>query len=470
MLGCSRFVLVRKKAVKSNSGWSRCGDNVAYYENRWMNSVKSKYYSLTWSFVAEFGEDVLYFSHCYPYTYTQLSKFLNFIMENPERRAVVNRRTLCATTAGNQCEVLNVTQPVSSVQQLDQRKAIVMTARVHPGETNSSWILQGVIEGLTETTSLSVYLRERYVFKIIPMLNPDGVIVGNYRNTVTGKDANRTWRAPTETCSPCVLAAKNMITTTHQHRGVDLFIDFHGHNRKPNCFVYGCPEEHAERTPPNVFPFILSRLCDFFDYRECNFYVPPCKLGTARVVLAKDIGIPLSYTLEASFLGPTIGEFRNTQFTTHHYINLGRMVLEGIARMTSSQSLERYIGMAGEVRQEESDGSDDGGNLTSDDEDTIPKSKTPAPTKTIKPKTPSTLKKTQSAKNVEPRVRRCTTTTEEVRRKLLQSKLIELPQPCACCAAARRSVHTPHPLRTVKVLREASASSRPPPPRQGWTQ
>ena len=34
---------------------------------------------------------------------------------------------------------------------------------------------------------------KRFHFYIVPMLNPDGVVAGNYRTSLFGKDLNRTF-------------------------------------------------------------------------------------------------------------------------------------------------------------------------------------------------------------------------------------------------------------------------------------
>ena len=43
---------------------------------------------------------------------------------------------------------------------------------------NSSHIMHGLIEWLTGNDEMAIELRKRCVFKIIPMLNPDGVYYG----------------------------------------------------------------------------------------------------------------------------------------------------------------------------------------------------------------------------------------------------------------------------------------------------
>jgi cytosolic carboxypeptidase protein 2/3 len=57
----------------------------------------------------------------------------------------------------------------------------------------ASHIIEYIIEFLLGNSSLARNLRENFVFKIVPMLNVDGVIVGNYRCNLSGADLNRQW-------------------------------------------------------------------------------------------------------------------------------------------------------------------------------------------------------------------------------------------------------------------------------------
>jgi murein tripeptide amidase MpaA len=49
------------------------------------------------------------------------------------------------------------------------------------------------------------------VFKVVPMLNPDGVVNGNYRTSLAGADLNRRWDHPHPSLHPTIHAAKAMI-------------------------------------------------------------------------------------------------------------------------------------------------------------------------------------------------------------------------------------------------------------------
>ena len=52
-------------------------------------------------------------------------------------------------------------------------------------------MIEGFIDYLCSDTEESKLLRDNLVFKIIPMVNPDGVVLGNYRTSLSGKDLNR---------------------------------------------------------------------------------------------------------------------------------------------------------------------------------------------------------------------------------------------------------------------------------------
>ena len=71
--------------------------------------------------------------------------------------------------------------------------------------------MKGVIDFLISNNPEAKTLRDNFVFKIIPMLNPDGVINGNYRCSLAGCDLNRRWKYPSPILHPTIYGAKSLI-------------------------------------------------------------------------------------------------------------------------------------------------------------------------------------------------------------------------------------------------------------------
>lgn len=210
--------------------WKPGGQNVAYAPNylaRWDESEldddasdkkrRASYYSFSFDYTFEHDNDVVYFAYSIPYTYTQMQFFLNGILPpqlvtqddksemsgaNPladnasgtgtptnaakapatpdgaktklqGKARFVRRKAICHSIGKLRCEMLTIT----NYQSTRTKKTVVLSARVHPGETNASWMMHGLIEFLTSDHVEAQVLREWFVFRIVPMLNPDGVVV-----------------------------------------------------------------------------------------------------------------------------------------------------------------------------------------------------------------------------------------------------------------------------------------------------
>jgi murein tripeptide amidase MpaA len=88
------------------------------------------------------------------------------------------------------------------------------------------------MEFLVSNEAEAQRLRSKFIFKVIPMLNPDGVIHGNYRTDLTGCDLNRRWGRPSEILHPTIFHARKLIWELDKRYKVAFFCDFHGHSKK----------------------------------------------------------------------------------------------------------------------------------------------------------------------------------------------------------------------------------------------
>jgi cytosolic carboxypeptidase protein 2/3 len=137
------------------------------------------------------------------------------IESDAARRAICQRKTLCKTLAGVDCDILTVTEK-GDYETMQKKKAVIISARVHPGEVVGSWMMRGVLNFLTDPLNIEAkLLREKFIFKIIPMLNPDGVINGNYRSSLAGCDLNRRWKVPNKNLHPTIYYTKKLIRDLH---------------------------------------------------------------------------------------------------------------------------------------------------------------------------------------------------------------------------------------------------------------
>ena len=65
-----------------------------------------------------------------------------------------------------QCDLLTITSFSCDPEALKIRKGVVVSARVHPGESNASWMMQGLIDYLTGPSLDAKILRDNFVFKV----------------------------------------------------------------------------------------------------------------------------------------------------------------------------------------------------------------------------------------------------------------------------------------------------------------
>ncbi|KFQ67673.1 Cytosolic carboxypeptidase 1, partial [Phaethon lepturus] len=327
-----------QEALNSRPCWTRVGTDICYYKNHFSRSSiaaggqKGKsYYTITFTVTFQHKDDVCYFAYHYPYTYSTLKMHLQKLesMHNPQQ-IYFRQDVLCETLAGNSCPLVTITaMPESNyyehICQFRNRPYVFLSARVHPGETNASWVMKGTLEYLMSNNPSAQSLRESYIFKIIPMLNPDGVINGNHRCSLSGEDLNRQWQNPNPDLHPTIYHAKGLLQYLAAIKRLPLvYCDYHGHSRKKNVFMYGCSiKETMWHTNVNtascdlmedpgyrVLPKILSQTAPAFCMGSCSFVVEKSKESTARVVVWREIGVERSYTMESTLCGCDQGKYK----------------------------------------------------------------------------------------------------------------------------------------------------------------
>lgn len=355
--GMKPVVFSQLDSLEDPAKWQRNCTNVGYFKNNYKRPNGNSLYTLTFTYTFEDPTETIYFAYSYPYTYSSLISYINHI--KIMHSSILSSNTLCHTLAGNPCPIITITDGlftyntwpeeleklcksaagrkilrVRESKKLDlsrekhqKKKGIFITARVHPGESNSSYMVKGLIDFLIGNSREAKLLRKKFIFKVVPMLNPDGVIYGNYRCSLLGVDLNRRWEKPQKNLHPTIYYSKKLLQAFSEENEVLMFCDFHGHSMKKDAFMYGCcsKENDLADRQNNVFirliPYLFSQKSEIFSLKSSKFRIEKSKISTGRVVNFSEFGILSSYTLEASFYGSSLNDFH---FSISELASLGK--------------------------------------------------------------------------------------------------------------------------------------------------
>lgn len=113
--------------------------------------------------------DHIFFAYCYPYSYSKLISFLKQLHLDVRERDCLKETVLCKSLSGVSVPLLTISSRVHTdksynlikLEEFDdansrislplnkKKRYAVISGRVHPGETPSSWMMQGFLKYIT---------------------------------------------------------------------------------------------------------------------------------------------------------------------------------------------------------------------------------------------------------------------------------------------------------------------------------
>ncbi|KAM6992169.1 cytosolic carboxypeptidase-like protein 5 [Tautogolabrus adspersus] len=252
------------RTLPSKNRWERIRDrpSTEIVDNQFILSFTHR--------LSEVRGATTFFSFCFPFSYTECQEMLQQFDKSYPNAAQLSpssapgtvyyhRELLCESLDGNRVDLLTVTN-CSGIQEEREpclpklfpdtntprphrfpgKRVFFLSSRVHPGETPSSFVFNGFLHFILRRDDPRAHvLRNMFVFKLIPMLNPDGVVRGHYRTDSRGVNLNRQYLNPSPELHPSIYAAKALLLYHHTHNRL--------HNTQSHTH---CNSPPHTRTPP----------------------------------------------------------------------------------------------------------------------------------------------------------------------------------------------------------------------------
>jgi cytosolic carboxypeptidase protein 5 len=309
------------KALPDSNEWNRIETETIYEQ------TYTIYYKYSWTFEVILSDNEYFFAYAPAYPYEDISRTVQHYVSRCPDDSKCFKEVLTTSIDGRSVEIVTLSNknnfcdtkeamlpdlfPFSTGRcEASKKPVIFITARVHPGETPSSFVMEGILNLVFSNDLRAAALRNNFVFKIVPVLNPDGVFRGNFRVDQNGVNLNRCYIDPDKHTHPSIYAVKKYFEYLGPQ--IKYYFDLHAHASKKSCFLFGNSLEYNKQIENQALAKLIEINSSYFKYSECDFSEKSMsskdpnhsKEGSARVALHKATGIIHSYTIECSYYMP----------------------------------------------------------------------------------------------------------------------------------------------------------------------
>jgi len=240
----------------------------SYDQESWERISDVKYDSATRNFwfTHKFNQEPVWIAYAHPYSYLRLKDFHDSLKNNE----YVQVEEVTKTKEGRPIKMLTITDH----QVADSgKKTIFLMAMQHAGEDAGSFLLEGLVNYLISEDEAAKTARAKFVYKVIIMMNPDGVFNGTSRYNMEMEDLNNIWLNE-QKMQPEVQGVQGWVEAWYaEGNKIDMFLDIHNHTQfyRYNVFIF--KDHEIDSLVPDMNEYWPSRIWHSeFEGSSCAYF------------------------------------------------------------------------------------------------------------------------------------------------------------------------------------------------------
>ncbi len=218
-----------------------------------------------------YSRDTAYIAYFVPYTLSRNDSKIEQWQESPHCITF----DMGQTPQHNAQRAIIITDTPRGVIDADTTKEVVyIHGRIHPSETPSSWHLEAMIDTLLGESQTAKALRQRAIFYILPITNPDGVYAGLSRTNPQGINLEVNYNERGRKESQEVKNIKRLFDTFHKS-GITpaLTLNMHSQSTPKVCYWIHSSASTSQRY--HLRQMLMGSLTawqnPYFDFKELSY-------------------------------------------------------------------------------------------------------------------------------------------------------------------------------------------------------